>query len=297
MGYKLRKDYVELRNIGIDIQNLDYDAEIAGYDLNPTEKSTLEEMSIKYLGLNIEELLKNKFKDLNNDNKQINLFDIGKVKTDENDSEEEKERYNSAIHVYIIKELRKITLQKLEDTSTLDLFKNIEMPLVQVLGSMQYEGMYVDKEELRGFGKELQEQIDMLTADIYQLAGENFNINSHQQLGHILFEKLQLPSKKKTKSGFSTDVDVLEKIRFEHPIVEKILEYRTLTKLNSTYVEGIIQYIDENSKIHSSFHQTITATGRISSTDPNLQNIQTRAELGKNIRKACKPQKGNVFID
>ena len=137
-----------------------------------------------------------------------------------------------------------------------------------------------------------------MTDEIYELAGEEFNINSHQQLGNILFEKLNLPSKKKTKSGYSTDVDVLEKIRNEHPIVEKVLQYRTLTKLNSTYVEGLLQYINPiTEKIHSYFHQTITATGRISSTEPNLQNIPTRAELGKNIRKAFKPKEGNIYID
>lgn len=188
--------------------------------------------------------------------------------------------------------------KKLEETESLSLFTEIEMPLVPILGSMQYEGMYVDKEALKDFGEELKQQISTLTDEIYELAGEEFNINSHQQLGNILFEKLNLPSKKKTKSGYSTDVDVLEKIRNEHPIVEKVLEYRTLTKLNSTYVEGLLQYINPiTEKIHSYFHQTITATGRISSTEPNLQNIPTRAELGKNIRKAFKPKEGNIYID
>ena len=163
---------------------------------------------------------------------------------------------------------------------------------------MQYNGMLVDKQELTNFGLVLKEQIQTITSEIYNLSGEEFNINSHQQLGKILFEKLKLPVYKKTKSGYTTDVEVLEKLKGEHPVIEKILEYRTLTKLNSTYVEGLIPYINEKTnRIHSSFHQTITATGRISSTEPNLQNIPTRAELGKQIRKAFKPAEGYVYID
>ena len=130
------------------------------------------------------------------------------------------------------------------------------------------------------------------------MAGEDFNINSTQQLGHILFEKLKLPSYRKTKKGYSTDVETLERLRNEHPIIEKILEYRALTKLNSTYVEGLIPYINESTnRIHSTFHQTITATGRLSSSDPNLQNIPTRMELGKKLRKVFKPQQGYIYID
>ena len=141
-------------------------------------------------------------------------------------------------------------------------------------------------------------EINSLTNNIYKLAGEEFNINSTKQLGVILFEKLKLPVVKKTKNGYSTDVEVLEKIKKEHEIVEKILDYRQLVKLNSTYVEGLIPYINENDKkIHTYFHQTVTATGRISSTEPNLQNIPTRIELGKQIRKVFKPENGYVFVD
>src|SRR5574344_1352380 len=158
--------------------------------------------------------------------------------------------------------------------------------------------MYVDKQELTQIGNKLKEQLTVLIQEIYELAGEEFNINSTQQLGVILFEKLGLPAGKKNKKGYSTDVDTLEKLKVAHPIIEKILEYRSLMKLNSTYVEGLLPYInEETNKIHSYFHQTITATGRISSTEPNLQNIPTRAELGKNIRKAFKPKEGNVYID
>lgn len=292
IGYDLGIDYVILKELGIEPQNIFFDAKIAEYDLNPTSKGTLQEISIKYLDIDIDEYLEAKTGKKDEENKQINLFDTVKEKT------EDKNKYEETIIVYVIGKLLEIMTQKLEETESLSLFTEIEMPLVPILGSMQYEGMYVDKEALKDFGEELKQQISTLTDEIYELAGEEFNINSHQQLGNILFEKLNLPSKKKTKSGYSTDVDVLEKIRNEHPIVEKVLQYRTLTKLNSTYVEGLLQYINPiTEKIHSYFHQTITATGRISSTEPNLQNIPTRAELGKNIRKAFKPKEGNIYID
>ena len=292
IGYDLGVDYVILKELGIEPQNIFFDAKIAEYDLNPTSKGTLQEISIKYLDIDIDEYLEAKTGKKDEENKQINLFDTVKQEA------EDKNKYEETIIVYVIGKLLEIMTQKLEETESLSLFTEIEMPLVPILGSMQYEGMYVDKEALKDFGEELKQQISTLTDEIYELAGEEFNINSHQQLGNILFEKLNLPSKKKTKSGYSTDVDVLEKIRNEHPIVEKVLQYRTLTKLNSTYVEGLLQYINPiTEKIHSYFHQTITATGRISSTEPNLQNIPTRAELGKNIRKAFKPKEGNIYID
>ena len=298
IGYDLSIDYVILKELGIDTQNIYYDAEIAGYDLNPTNKNTLKELGIQYLNIDIDEYISAKFGDNEKGkNKQINLFDMDTTE-EAGKNEIEVSKYTEALNVYVIGHLLEITINKLKEIDAISLFTEIEMPLVQILGSMQYEGMYVDKQALKDFGDELKEQIDKLTSEIYELAGEEFNINSHQQLGHILFEKLNLPSKKKTKSGYSTDVDVLEKIKLEHPIVEKVLEYRTLTKLNSTYVEGLIQYINpKTEKIHSYFHQTITATGRISSTEPNLQNIPTRAELGRNIRKAFKPKEGNVYID
>ena len=199
---------------------------------------------------------------------------------------------------YNIEKLKNVLTEKLEKQEQIDLFNNIEMPVAVVLAKMQYNGMYLDKAELTNFGLELKKELEILTNQIYELAGEEFNINSTIQLGNILFEKLKLTSSKKTKKGYSTDVDALEKIRQEHPIVEKILEYRSLTKLNSTYVEGMLPYINkETNRIHSYFHQTVTATGRISSTEPNLQNIPTRIELGKRLRKVFKPKEGYVYID
>ena len=172
------------------------------------------------------------------------------------------------------------------------------MPIVEVLADMQYEGMYIDEKELIQYGDCLKKHIEELKVEIYEMAGEEFNINSPKQLGTILFEKLELKPCKKTKSGYSTDVDALDKVKNEHPIVEKILEYRQIMKLNSTYVEGLIPFINPKTKrIHTFFHQTVTATGRLSSTEPNLQNIPTRSDLGKNLRKVFKPEEGKIFID
>lgn len=294
-SYKVKTDYILLKQAGIEYINIKYDAEIAGYNLNPTDKNTIDEMAKKYLDIDIEEYMENEFESSNkSDNAQINLFET----SINNEEELEKEKYKNSLMCYVIAKLQEVTTKKLEEAGAISLFNDIEMPLAQILADMQYNGMYVDEEELKNFGNELKAQLQTLTNEIYDLAGEEFNINSHQQLGKILFEKLQLPVYKKTKNGYTTDVDVLEKLKGQHPIIQKILEYRTLTKLNSTYVEGLIPYINRSThKIHSSFHQTITATGRISSTEPNLQNIPTKTDLGKQIRKAFKPTEGKIYID
>ena len=171
------------------------------------------------------------------------------------------------------------------------------MPLVFVLYDMQRFGIRVDKNELDDYSKVLTEKINVLEKEIYELAGEEFNINSPKQLGVILFEKMGMPNGKKTKSGYSTAADILDKLAPDYPIVKKILEYRQLAKLNSTYAVGLTAYIKEDGRIHGTFNQTITATGRISSTDPNLQNIPIRMEMGKKIRKVFIPKDGYVFID
>ena len=160
-----------------------------------------------------------------------------------------------------------------------------ELPLVEVLASMESCGVRADREVLNTIGDSLKERIEKLTSDIYVLAGEEFNINSPKQLGVILFEKLGLPNGKKTKTGYSTSADILEKIADAHPAVPLILEYRMLTKLNGTYVEGMLPLIDENGKIHAHFQQTVTATGRLSCTEPNLQNIPVRQDIGRQFRR------------
>ena len=299
ISYKVKPDIILLKELKNEYNNLKYDAEIAGYILNSTDKNTIQEMSRKYLSIDMDEYLENEFnaEDNKKESAQINLFDLTAQSQDDTEKLKRK-KYENSLICYLVAKLRDITTKKLEEVGATSLFNDIEMPLVPILAEMQYNGMYVDKEELKNFGDALKEQLNTLTQNIYELCGEEFNINSHQQLGKILFEKLQLPVYKKTKSGYTTDVEVLEKLKGQHPVIEKILEYRTLTKLNSTYVEGLIPFINKDTnKIHSSFHQTITATGRISSTEPNLQNIPTRAELGKQIRKAFKPMEGNVYID
>lgn len=187
--------------------------------------------------------------------------------------------------------------EQLKETEMLSLFEEIEMPLVFTLYEMEESGIQVNKEALKEYGSALKEGIDTLEAEIYHMAGEEFNINSPKQLGVILFEKLKLPYGKKTKTGYSTSAEVLEKLKTEDPIIEKILEYRQLTKLKSTYADGLDAYIAADGRIHSKFNQTITATGRLSSTEPNLQNIPVRIELGRQIRKLFTPKEGCVFVD
>ena len=290
-SYRLKETYVLLMQNGIYLKGIKFDTEIAAYLLNPSNgKYKLDELANQYLSIDIPEYLEAVGAKQQKET-QMTLFSPNEVNVD-------FEKYQNAIYMYTIAKLVEIMNKKLEEINSLELFENIEIPLIKVLAEMQYEGIYVDKQELISFGDKLKEEIEVIKQEIYKLAGEEFNINSTLQLGNILFEKLKLPVYKKTKKGYSTDVDILEKLKPEHPIIEKILEYRGFMKLNSTYIEGLIVYINEYThKIHSYFHQTITATGRISSTEPNLQNIPTRAEQGKQIKKAFKAQKGNIFID
>lgn len=311
IGIDLGRVYILLRQEGIDFKGINYDASIAAYILNPTNnKLKLTDLAEQYLEIDVNEILGDS---KSSKVEQINLFDAmqgaGLSGSNEEKSEEEKikeeqektqkaEEKKCTLYAYIIYKLQEITMKKLEETNAVDLFNNIDMPTVTVLANMQWNGMYADLEELNKFGKQLKEQLEIKTKMIYEMAGEEFNINSTKQLGEILFEKMKLPVVKKTKSGYSTDVDVLEKLKSEDPIISEILDYRQLMKLNSTYVEGLKPYINPKTKrIHSFFHQTITATGRISSTEPNLQNIPTRFELGKQVRKIFKPEPGKVYID
>lgn len=187
--------------------------------------------------------------------------------------------------------------EKLKGAGMWELYQEIEMPLVYTLHEMEQEGVQVNGEELRLYGENLSGKITELEQEIYQDAGEEFNINSPKQLGVILFDKLKMPYGKKTKTGYSTAADVLDKLAGDYPLVSKILEYRQLAKLKSTYADGLSNFIDAGGRIHSTFHQTITATGRISSTEPNLQNIPIRMELGRQIRKVFIPKEGCILID
>ncbi len=292
-GYDLAQDYILLKQIGITMKNIVYDAKIAAYILNPTSKYTIDVIARDYLEIDNDEYLQSQgVKEEKNE--QTSLFDVN----EEDVKKEQNEKIKNCLYAEEVFKLAEVTMKKLEEIDAIDLFKNIDMPTVEVLAEMQWNGMYVDVQELESYGQSLKDRLEILTKEIYELCGEEFNINSTKQLGEILFEKMKLPVVKKTKSGYSTDVDVLEKLRDEHPVIEKILEYRQLMKLNSTYVEGMKPYINSKTKrIHSFFHQTITATGRISSTEPNLQNIPTRFELGKQLRKVFKPADGCLYID
>ena len=288
-GHKIKRDYILLKQNDITPENMMYDAEIALYVINSISGAySIEEIANQYLNLDI-----SNFYAEENSEVQTSLFDI------ETEQEEVlKRNFKFAVYSYVLGRTREKILDKLKKIESLELFQNIEMPIAEILASMQWEGMYIDEKELIKYGNNLKKHIEELRIDIYNLAGEEFNINSPKQLGTILFDKLNLKPTKKTKSGYSTDVDALEKIKGSHPIIEKILEYRQIAKLNSTYVEGMFPFINiKTGRIHTFFHQTVTATGRLSSTEPNLQNIPTRSELGKKLRKAFKAGNGKVFVD
>ena len=263
-----------------------FDAGIAAYLLNPLKSSyTYDDIAKEYLG----EMLPAK-EDL-----------IGKLSytkaMSEKEAKEEEVAKSICYMAYTALRSRKALMEALEKNNMKALFENIELPLLFTLSNMEKEGIRVNAEALKEYGSQLEVRIKELESQIYEEAGEEFNINSPKQLGVILFEKLQLPGGKKTKTGYSTAADVLEKLAPEHKLVADILEYRQLAKLKSTYADGLAGFIGEDGRIHSTFNQTITATGRISSTEPNLQNIPIRMELGRLIRKVFIPKDGFVFVD
>ena len=286
ISYKLKQDYILLKQIGITLKNFTYDIEIAGYIIDSIKnKYDIETLSLRYLNLELTRYIKKEEKQEKQE--QLDLFNMIKV-----EKEDEEEKTKACLYVYAISKLYEVTKKMMEDEQEYKLFQDIEMKTAEVLAKMQYTGMKIEKEELIEYGRKIKLEIEEKTKKIHELCGQEFNINSSKQLGKVLFEDLKLPVQKKKKSGYSTDVEVLEKLREEHPVIEQILEYRQLMKLNSTYVEGMLPYINAKTKrIHSYFHQTVTATGRISSAEPNLQNIPTRFELGKSLRKVFKPEK------
>ena len=200
-------------------------------------------------------------------------------------------------HTSLIGALRETLTARLKELGMWELFEQIELPLCRVLAEMECEGFLIDRGALAAYGQTLSQGIDALQASIYELAGGAFNINSTQQLGKLLFDELGLPPVKKTKTGYSTNAEVLDKLRGKHPIIEQILEYRQLTKLKSTYVDGLSKVITPDGRIHTSFQNTVTATGRLSSTEPNLQNIPVRTELGAKLRGMFAAPAGKVLVD
>ena len=222
---------------------------------------------------------------------------LGKEKLGYFSFEDEKVQKWMAYQAIVPYKIKSVLREKLKETGMESLYDEMELPCLYALYEMEKNGIRVDGEALHQYGKKLRTRIEELTAEIHAMAGEEFNINSPKKLGEILFEKLGLKNGKKTKTGYSTSAEVLEKLTNAHPIIPRILEYRQLTKLNSTYAEGLAGYIRADGRIHGKFHQTVTVTGRISSADPNLQNIPTRMPLGREIRKVFIPEKGSVFVD
>lgn len=260
-----------------------FDCKIAAYLINPLKSDyEIADVADEYLGIQMP--------------KWYELFGKSDFNSVYRSRKEECLSY-LAKETYILHQAKPILAEALGQNNMDKLFRELEMPLTYVLFDMEREGILVKPEELKAYGEALSGRIEELEQAIHAAAGESFNINSPKQLGEILFEKMQLPGGKKTKTGYSTAADVLEKLAPEYPIVKDILEYRGLAKLKSTYADGLAVYIDDDNKIHTNFNQTITATGRLSSTEPNLQNIPMRMELGRRIRKVFIPQEGCIFMD
>mgnify|MGYP000980437733 CR=1 FL=1 len=260
-----------------------FDCAIAAYLLNPlTDTYHYDDIARDYMNMTIPSV-----KDL-----------FGKASLSQSMEENESGFLSySCYSAYVAYKSSENLIKRLKDEGMYSLFEEIDMPLAYTLYDMEYRGIRVNKEELKEYGDKLGVGIAALEKSIYEQVGETFNINSPKQLGIILFEKLRLPFAKKTKTGYSTAADILEKLQSEHPVVKMVLEYRTLTKLKSTYADGLAVYIRDDERIHGKFHQTIAATGRISSTDPNLQNIPIRMDLGRQIRKVFIPEEDYVFLD
>ena len=260
-----------------------FDLGIGAYLMNPLKSDyTYDDVAKEYLGEQLPS--------------QEEVFS-GMKKPDPKKADNEQAAAYGAYQAYVALHGKDALKKALQKAGMWNLFEEIEMPLVFTLDDMEKEGILVKGEELKLYGEKLEVRIRELEEKIYEEAGETFNINSPKQLGVILFEKMQMPGGKKTKTGYSTAADVLDKLAPDYPFVADILEYRQLTKLKSTYADGLAGYIGEDGRIHSTFNQTITATGRISSTEPNLQNIPVRMELGRLIRKVFVPRDGFVFLD
>ncbi len=261
-----------------------FDASLAAYLLNPLANSyEYDDIAKDYLGLLLPA--------------EEEVFP--KTKKNETPSREIKDNVKRFVcmNAYVLYNAKEKLEEALKETEMYDVYKNIEVPLSYALYDMEQVGIHVDGNALKEYSKTLQAKISEMEKEIYDEAGHEFNINSPKQLGEILFGEMKLPGGKKTKTGYSTSAQVLEKLEPDYPFVRKILDYRQLTKLNSTYAEGLQNYISEDGRIHGTFNQTVTATGRISSTDPNLQNIPVRMDMGREIRKVFVPKEGCVFVD
>lgn len=277
--YDIKKTYVSFKWNNINIDNINYDAMIAGYLLDYNVKDDIAYLANQFdYDIPFYENIYGK----NNKLSEPNNVDII--------------AYNSVLKAKFIYETYNIFNEKLNNENMIELFNDIEIPLSYTLGDMEYNGVYVDKEILNQMGIEIKNKIFEVEKNIYEIVGHEFNISSPQQLGTILFEELNLPSKKKGKTGYSTAADVLNKLVDKHPIINMIIEYRMLTKLYNTYIEGLISSIHPDGKVHTIYTQTLTRTGRLSSIEPNLQNIPIRYEYGKLIRKAFLPSPNSLIL-
>jgi len=283
IGHNIKYDMLVLSQHDIWPQGLAFDSMIASYILRADGRHNLDALAREHLQYKTVS-----FTDLVGSGKEqkhireVPLEDLSDYSCEDSD---------------ITLRLYQTLSGKLEQQGMLDLCETMEFPLISVLGKMEKAGVAIDIDHLRNMSKELERQLDTLTREIHKLAGEPFNINSTQQLGDVLFNKLKLPTVRKTKTGFSTDVGVLETLRNEHPIIEHLLEYRQLSKLKSTYVDALPALVNPRTgRVHTSFNQTIAATGRLSSSDPNLQNIPIRTEIGRSIRKAFVPGEGDSLM-
>lgn len=286
IGHDVKKDIRFLRSYGYDGFTAEFDTAIGAYILNATGSSyEYDDIAATFLNETYPS--------------QEEVFGKGRTKKAFAALPEAERTAYGARQAEIFFRARKVMEERLAENEQKSLFYDMEMPLIYVLADMEKYGIKVDKAALLAYQKRLGESLDGMEEEIYALAGEKFNINSPKQLGVILFEKLGLKGGKKTKTGYSTAADVLEKLRTAHPIVERILHYRQLAKLKSTYADGLLAVMDaETEKIYSTFNQTITATGRISSTEPNLQNIPVRLELGRELRKIFIPESAEFcFLD
>ncbi|MDR2898857.1 MAG: DNA polymerase I, partial [Clostridiales bacterium] len=270
---------------GVETESIVFDTVLAAYVLNSAKGSyNYDDIAIDWLNTDFptEEI----------------LFGKGKSKTAFIFADKIQFTAFSARHSEVAWKSYEILNKKIKENEQEFLYYNIELPTAEVLSSMETYGIKADRESLVEYDNELTKNIEVLKSTVYALAGEEFNINSPQQLGKVLFENLGLKGGKKTKTGYSTAADVLDKIKSKHPVVEKVLNYRTLTKLKSTYCDGLLNVMDKKTgRIYSTFNQTITSTGRLSSTEPNLQNIPVRTELGRLLRKVFVPEPGFLFVD
>lgn len=284
IAHGLKDNIAFLRNYGIELKGVVFDTTIAGYVLNPTRDTYYyDDLAAEFLN----EVCTSQQELLGKGKSQKLLSSLDVTKRTE----------FMGKYADVVRRASFVMQQKLIDNNQKQLYYDIEHPLIEVLASMEKYGFKVNRQELINYGQALTKRIDVLTDEIYAMAGENFNINSPKQLGVILFEKLGLKSDKKNKTGYSTAAEVLEKLAYEHPIVKKILDYRTFNKLKTTYADGLLNVMDEKTdKIYSTFNQTITATGRISSTEPNLQNIPIKLDLGRELRKVFIPENDEFVL-